>query len=245
MGTVNLMEAVRNTKDIKVLLNVTTDKCYENREWHWGYRENDRLGGHDPYSNSKACAELVSAAFRTSFFSSKGESDVMIATARAGNVIGGGDWATDRLIPDFMRAITSGEKVKIRHPHAVRPWQHVLDPLTGYLMLIQKLYEEGRGFAGAWNFGPDDRDAKPVEWIVRALCEKWGEEAGYEIDDNQQPHEASYLKLDCSKANVLLGWQSKWDITQTLNSIIQFNKELIITHDIRPMCLNQIAEFYK
>lgn len=182
MGTVNLLEAIRQTPGIKAVVNVTTDKCYENKEWHWGYRENESMGGYDPYSNSKGCSELVTAAYRNSFFNSKDyhKHGVALASARAGNVIGGGDWAEDRLIPDFIRAISKGEIVKIRSPYAIRPWQHVLEPLSGYLLLAEKLYTDGPKFAEAWNFGPDDRDAKNVEWITKTICDLWGEGASFE-----------------------------------------------------------------
>jgi len=176
MGTVNLLEAVRNTTGMKAVVNITTDKCYENREWAWGYRENEPMGGHDPYSNSKGCSELVTAAYRNSYFHPDNyqQHGVAIATARAGNVIGGGDWAEDRLIPDIMRAISNGQSVNIRNPHAIRPWQHVLEPLSGYLLLAEKLYTDGAIYAEAWNFGPNDEDAKPVQWIVERLTNVWG-----------------------------------------------------------------------
>src|SRR5450759_4295801 len=198
MGTVNLLEAIRKTPGIKAVVNVTTDKCYENREWRWGYRENEPMGGYDPYSNSKGCSELVTSAYRNSFFNAKDyqKHGVALASARAGNVIGGGDWAEDRLIPDFIRAISKGEEVKIRSPYAIRPWQHVLEPLSGYLMLAERLYSAGPSFAEGWNFGPEDSDSKSVEWITNKICQFWGNEASYELDKNPQPHESSYLKLD-------------------------------------------------
>jgi CDP-glucose 4,6-dehydratase len=181
MGAVNLLDAIRQVPSIKAVVNVTTDKCYENREWHWGYRENEPMGGYDPYSNSKGCSELVTASFRNSFFNPKTytEHGVAVASARAGNVIGGGDWADDRLIPDFIRAITAGQEVKIRSPYAIRPWQHVLEPLTGYLTLAEKLYSQGARFAEGWNFGPEDSDARNVEWITKTICELWGDNASY------------------------------------------------------------------
>lgn len=176
MGTVNLLEAVRQVGGVRVVVNVTSDKCYENREWIWGYREHDPMGGYDPYSSSKGCAELVAAAYRNSFFNPEafGTHGVALASVRAGNVIGGGDWAEDRLIPDFMRAIMAGRAVVIRSPHAIRPWQHVLEPLSGYLLLAQHLWTDGPAFAEGWNFGPVDEDAKPVEWIVEQLTGLWG-----------------------------------------------------------------------
>ena len=184
MGSVHLLEAVRNTKSVKAVVNVTSDKCYENREWVWGYREDEPMGGYDPYSNSKGCAEHVTAAYRSSFFNPGNykEHGVAIASARAGNVIGGGDWAGDRLIPDFIRAIVAGETVVIRSPNAIRPWQHVLEPLSGYLVLAEKLYTHGSKYAEAWNFGPEDSDAKTVEWIISQLVKDWGQDASFKID---------------------------------------------------------------
>jgi len=217
MGTVNLLDAVRQVGGVKAVVNVTTDKCYENQEWPWGYRENEPMGGYDPYSNSKGCSELVTSAYRRSF-------DLPVASARAGNVIGGGDFAKDRLIPDILRAIQAGERVKIRSPHAIRPWQHVLEPLSGYLTLAQALSSDPKTFAQAWNFGPHDDDAKPVEWIVKALCGMVPESKGYEVDSNPQPHEAHYLKLDVSKAKALLGWEPKWDLQTTLGKIVAWEK---------------------
>jgi len=247
MGTVHLLEACRNTPSVRVIVNVTTDKCYENREWHWGYRESEAMGGYDPYSNSKGCSELVTASYRSSFFNpaNYGKHKVAVATARAGNVIGGGDWANDRLIPDFIKAISKGETLKIRSPYAIRPWQHVLEPLHGYLTLAAKLYTDGATYAQAWNFGPDDNDAQNVEWITKNICELWGEGAKYEIDTNPQPHEANYLKLDCSKAKAELNWQPNWDIRKTLASIVEWNKAFLNAENIREISYSQIAEFYK
>ncbi|MTK52809.1 CDP-glucose 4,6-dehydratase [Paludibacter sp.] len=245
MGTVNLLEACRLTPGIKVIVNVTTDKCYENREWHWGYRENEAMGGYDPYSNSKGCSELVTSAYRNSYFNPAKYADhgVALASARAGNVIGGGDWAVDRLIPDFIRSIVNGEIIKIRSPYAIRPWQHVLEPLTGYLTLTAKLFAEGSKFAEGWNFGPEDKDAKNVEWITSTLCKFWGDNAGYEIDTTPQPHEANYLKLDCSKAKAELGWYPKWDIETTLKSIVEWNKAYLNKEDIRKITEKQIEQY--
>lgn len=246
MGTVNLFEAARQVGSVKAILNVTTDKCYENKEWHWGYRENEPMGGYDPYSNSKGCSELVTASFRNSFFNPKEYKThgVAVASARAGNVIGGGDWADDRLIPDFIRAIMRGEKVKIRSPYAIRPWQHVLEPLSGYLALCEKLYTFGPAFAEAWNFGPEDKDAQNVEWITNTICELWKEGASFEIDTNPQPHEANYLKLDCSKAKAELGWVPKWSIESTLKSIVDWNKSFLNKEDIRQVTENQIEHYF-
>jgi len=245
MGTVNLLEACRNVPTLRVIVNVTTDKCYENKEWFWGYRENETIGGYDPYSNSKACSELVTSAYRSSFYNPKKYKthQVAVASARAGNVIGGGDWAKDRLIPDFIRAITNKEKIRIRSPYAIRPWQHVLEPLTGYLFLAQKLYTEGTLFAEAWNFGPDENDAKNVQWLVNSMCSMWGNGASYSIDTNPQPHEANYLKLDCSKAKAKLGWYSKMNITETLESIIVWNKLRLSGKDVREITNEQIEKY--
>ena len=246
MGTVHLLEACRSTFSVKAIVNVTTDKCYENKEWHWGYRENEPMGGYDPYSNSKGCSELITSAYRNSFFnpSEYKNHGVAVATARAGNVIGGGDWAEDRLIPDVIRAISKGEKVRIRSPFAIRPWQHVLEPLSGYLRLAELLYTEGPKFAQAWNFGPYDHDARNVEWITKTICEFWGDEASFEIDKKPQPHEANYLKLDCSKANAELNWFPKWDIQTTLKSIVDWNKAYLNNEDIREVTKRQIHQYF-
>ena len=245
LGTVNLLEAVRVCKSVKAVVNITTDKCYENKEWVWGYRENDSLGGYDPYSSSKACSELVTSAYRSSFFNPMNYAthSVGVASARAGNVIGGGDWATDRLIPDCVRAILKGEKIVIRNPNAIRPWQHVLEPLSGYLALAQKLYKGSLKYAKAWNFGPDDSDAKPVEWIVKMICEKWGENASYEIDKGAHPHEAHYLKLDCSKAKMELGWHPRWNLEKAIDSIIDWTKTYRENKNLREKCIEQIEEY--
>lgn len=246
MGTVHLLEACRNVSSVKAVVNVTTDKCYENREWHWGYRENEPMGGYDPYSNSKGCSELVTSAYRNSFFNPNNyeKHGVAIATARAGNVIGGGDWATDRLIPDFIRAISKGEKVLIRSPYAIRPWQHVLEPLNGYLTLAAKLFTDGTAYAQAWNFGPDDADARNVEWITQTICEMWGQGASFEIDSNPQPHEANYLKLDCSKVKAELGWYPKWNIETALKTIVDWNKAYLKGENIREVSIKQIEQYF-
>ncbi len=245
MGTVNLLEAVRSTKSVKALVNVTTDKCYENREWAWGYRENEAMGGYDPYSSSKGCAELVTAAYRNSYFhpDKYKEHGVAIASGRAGNVIGGGDWAGDRLIPDIMRAITEGKSVHIRSPHAIRPWQHVLEPLSGYLVLAQKLYEEGAAYAEGWNFGPNDEDAKPVQWIVEKLTQAWGEGASWVVDGGNHPHEAHYLKLDCSKAKSRLDWHPRWHLDEALSAIVEWQRAYRDGKAIREITLSQIQQY--
>lgn len=245
MGTVHFFEAVRNCASVKAVINVTTDKCYENREWIWGYRENEPLGGYDPYSNSKACSELVTAAYRSSFFNPKDHAvhHAAVASARAGNVIGGGDWATDRIVPDCVRALLSGDKVRVRNPNAIRPWQHVLEPLSGYLLLAQRLYQDGPAFAEAWNFGPDDSDAKPVDWLVQSLCVKWGNDAAWSIDAETHPHEAHFLKLDCSKARSRLGWKPRWGLDKALDSIVEWTKVYQQKKDVRQACLKQISEY--
>lgn len=245
MGTVNLLEAVRGAGGVKVVVNVTSDKCYENREWAWGYRENEAMGGYDPYSNSKGCAELVSSAYRNSYFhpDKYGEHGVALATGRAGNVIGGGDWAYDRLIPDIMRAISQDRPVNIRSPHAIRPWQHVLEPLSGYLLLAQKLYEDGAAYAEGWNFGPNDEDAKPVQWIVEKLTQAWGEGASWALDGGDHPHEAHYLKLDCSKAKTKLGWHPRWPLMRALDKIVEWHKAYDGGQPMREITLRQIADY--
>jgi len=203
MGTAHLLEAARGSSVTRVIVVVTSDKCYDNRESVWGYRETEPLGGYDPYSSSKACAELVTQAYRNSFFPTPAAA---LATARAGNVIGGGDWAEDRLVPDMVRAFSGGRKVNIRNPGAIRPWQHVLDPLAGYLLLAERMYEAPAEYSGAWNFGPADEDARPVAWVAAETCRQWGPNAQWERDESLQPHEAHYLKLDCSKSRQILGW---------------------------------------
>ena len=243
MGTVHVLEAARDNKNIKAILNVTSDKCYDNREIDRGYREDESMGGFDPYSNSKGCAELVSSAYRNSFFNIEKYKDhgVDLATARSGNVIGGGDWAEDRLIPDFMRAIQAKQKFSIRNPHAIRPWQHVLEPLQGYLMLCQKLYENGPSFSQSFNFGPDEKDAKNVEWIAGELVKTWGEGASYEVSDNDSSlHEAHFLKLDCSKALKELSWQPKWNIQIALHKICAWHKSYLRGEDMLNYSLNDI-----
>ena len=245
MGTVHLLEAVRQTNTVRAGVIITSDKCYENKEWPWGYRENEPMGGYDPYSSSKGCAELVTAAYRNSYFDPARHSEhgVAIATGRAGNVIGGGDWANDRLIPDILRAIEVGEAVNIRSPNSVRPWQHVLEPLSGYLLLAQKLYEDGTGYGEGWNFGPNDEDVKPVQWIVEKLTKGWGDGAIWQLDSHPQPHEAHYLKLDCSKAHSKLGWHPRWDLVRTFESIITWHKAYLQHADMKAVCLEQVAEY--
>ena len=245
MGTVNLLAAVRRPPWGRAVINVTTDKCYENMERARGYREDEPLGGYDPYSSSKACSELVTTAYRQSFFNPEKYRDhgVAVASARAGNVIGGGDWGKDRLVPDLVRALENGEKVLIRNPAAIRPWQHVLDPLAGYLNLARKLVEEGPHYAQAWNFGPVESDEKPVLYLVERLCEGWGDTASFEFDKREHPHEATYLKLDCSKAMKGLGWRPVWDLDTALEKIIEWNLYYQKGEDVRQACFSQIAEY--
>lgn len=237
MGTVHVLESARQVGSVRAIVNVTTDKCYENREWVWGYREDEPMGGHDPYSSSKACSELVTAAYRRSFF---GGGDVALASARAGNVIGGGDWAADRLVPDILRAFQRGEPVLIRNPRATRPWQHVLEPLSGYLVLAQALYTQGQAFAQGWNFGPREDDAQPVVRIVEEMAHHWGDTASWRLDDTAQPHEAHHLKLDIAKARNLLDWQPRWNLMTALAQTVEWHRAWTCKADARALCLQQI-----
>jgi CDP-glucose 4,6-dehydratase len=239
MGTVNLLEAVRQTPDVTAVLNVTTDKCYENREWVWPYRENESLGGFDPYSSSKACSELVTAAYRNSFLEPAG---IQLASARAGNVIGGGDWALDRLVPDFLRKLDAGQTLTIRSPLAIRPWQHVLEPLSGYLDLTEKLILDGQDYAEAWNFGPDESDARPVQWIVEHLCSGIPE-ATWQCDAAPQPHEANTLKLDSSKARARLRWRPRWDLQTALSMTLEWHQAWRLGTDMAALSLQQIRQY--
>lgn len=242
MGSVNLLEAVRHCPSVHAVVMVTSDKCYENREWPWGYRENEAMGGYDPYSNSKGCSELVTAAYRQSFYSAGGHA-ARVASARAGNVIGGGDWALDRLIPDMVRATQQGKPVLVRNPEAIRPWQHVLEPLSGYLTLAEKLYDGGTGLCEGWNFGPRDDDAKPVRWIAERFTKLWGSDAIWVQDKDNHPHEAHYLKLDCSKASGSLGWTPRWALEQALHHIVNWHRAHQQGEDMRSITLNQIDSY--
>lgn len=237
MGTVHVLEAARHARSVRAIVNITTDKCYDNKEWAWGYREDEPIGGYDPYSNSKGCAELVSSAYRKSFLKAEG---IAMATARAGNVIGGGDWAQGRLVPDILRALEKQEPVQIRNPHAIRPWQHVLEPLSGYLLLAERLYQQGQTDAEAWNFGPRDDDAQPVRWIVERLCESWGEGASWAQQNGEHPHEASYLKLDISKVRHRLHWAPRWSLPTALTHITDWHKAWLSGADMRAYSLQQI-----
>ena len=241
MGTVNLFEAVRKTASVKAVVNVTTDKCYENKEWIWGYREDEPMGGHDPYSNSKGCSELVTSAYRSSFFNHSGSAK--IASGRAGNVIGGGDWAEDRLIPDIFKSFENNEPVVVRNPSATRPWQHVLEPLSGYLVLAERLYLDGDEYAEGWNFGPVDGDVKPVRAIIDYLVARWGAGASWIHDESEQPHEAQLLKLDISKAKQFLGWQPRWSLFRALDSIVEWQKVWLSGGSLKAVTLKQIREF--
>ena len=240
MGTVHVLEAARHAGSVRAIVNITTDKCYENREWVWGYREDEPMGGHDPYSNSKGCAELVSSAYRRSFLKDAG---IAMATVRAGNVIGGGDWALDRLIPDVLRALQDKKPVHIRNPHAIRPWQHVLEPLSGYLLLAERLYKTGQTDAEGWNFGPRDEDARTVQWIVECLCEDWGDGASWTLQPGEHPHEASFLKLDISKARERLQWTPRWSLETALRRITEWHQAWLSGQDMRSVCLNQINQY--
>lgn len=240
MGTVHVLEAARQTATVKAIVNVTTDKCYENKEWVWGYRETEPMGGHDPYSNSKGCSELVSSAYRQSFLKNAG---IALATARAGNVIGGGDWALDRLVPDILKALQNQEPVLIRNPHAIRPWQHVLEPLCGYLTLAQNIFLQGEENAEGWNFGPNEEDARPVQWIVQRLCELWGRNAQWELQEGEHPHEAHFLKLDISKARQRLKWKPRWTLDEALSKTTLWHQAWIENQNMKQICLQQIAEY--
>jgi len=240
MGTVHLLEAARKAGSVRAIVNVTTDKCYENRGWVWGYREDEPMGGHDPYSNSKGCSELVTSSYRRSFMCEEG---IALASARAGNVIGGGDWATDRLVPDILRSFERGEPVRIRNPHSTRPWQHVLEPLSGYLVLAEKLFAEGDTWAEGWNFGPREEDARPVQWIVERMVQRWGTGANWTLDDGRHPHEANYLKLDISKAGSRLNWRPRWNLDLALEKIVSWHQGWCGRKNARQLCLDQIAEY--
>jgi len=245
MGTAHVLEAVRKTPSVRAVVCVTTDKCYRNQEWVWPYRETDALGGHDPYASSKACAEIVSAAYRSSFFSTESttQSRVALATARAGNVIGGGDWSEDRLIPDLVRGFQAKQPVLIRRPHAIRPWQHVLEPLHGYISLAEQLLAGKTHFADAFNFGPNEEDAWPVERIVSAMAKIWGEGASWVIDEAPTVHESHFLKLDSSKARADLGWKPRLRIETALEWTMAWYRAAQQGADMRQETLAQIAAY--
>lgn len=242
MGTVHVLESSRNIEPVRATVVVTTDKCYENKEWAWGYRENDPMGGYDPYSNSKGCAELVASAYRQSYFSDINSAN-KIASARAGNVIGGGDWSEDRLIPDAIKAFEANKPLFIRNPLATRPWQHVLEPLAGYLLLAQSLYDEGAKFASGWNFGPRDEDNRSVQEVVELLISNWGKSAVWRKDGAEQPHEANFLKLDISKARTQLGWTPKWNLETAMEKIVHWQKSYYSKEDMQKVSLTQINQY--
>jgi len=245
MGTVHLLDAVRQVNSVRSVVVVTSDKCYENREWSWPYRETDTLGGFDPYSNSKGCAELVSSAFRNSYFSPTAapQHSALIATARAGNVIGGGDWSIDRLVPDVIRAARNGSSVQIRYPNAIRPWQHVLEPLAGYMTLGERLYNGDRSAAEAWNFGPDTTSEWPVASVVSQLCTLLGNGASWEHVGGQFLHEATYLSLDSSKTRQKLNWNPKWTTNEALSQTVGWYRSQMNGSDMRKFSLQQIADY--
>jgi CDP-glucose 4,6-dehydratase len=245
MGTVHLLDAIRRAETVRAVVNVTSDKCYANMEWPWGYRENDPMGGYDPYSSSKGCAELVTAAFRNSYFNAADYTThyVAIASARAGNVIGGGDWAMDRIIPDVLRAIEAGNPVKLRSPKATRPWQHVLEPLCGYLTLAEKLYSDGPAYADGWNFGPTDEDVQSVQHIIEKLTSSWGGNARWCLDEHPLVHEAKILKLDCSKARLALQWSPRWRLNETINKITEWHKAYLAGDNMAAITLRQIHDY--
>ncbi len=245
MGTVHVLESIRSLDCVRAAVIVTTDKCYENKEWAWGYRENEPMGGHDPYSNSKGCAELVTSAYRQSYFPPEKytQHKVAIASARAGNVIGGGDWSEDRLIPDAIKAFEAKESLMIRNPLATRPWQHVLEPLSGYLVLVQALYQEGAKFDGGWNFGPRDEDARSVQDVINLLIKNWGSAASWTQDQSEQPHEAHSLKLDCSKARQYLNWVPHWSLEQAIQNITQWQQAYQQQGNMREASLRQITAY--
>ena len=247
MGTLHVLEGIRSVDSVRSAVMITTDKCYQNKEWVWGYRETDTLGGHDPYSSSKGAAELLISSYRNSYFPQDkySEHKTAIASARAGNVIGGGDWAEERLIPDIIKAFKNNEKVIIRNPKSTRPWQHVLEPLSGYLKLAEQLEKNGDQYAEAWNFGPAEIDARPVQWIVEKMAKLWGENANWINDKSEHPHEANYLKLDCSKAHMKLNWYPRWDLSETLLRIVEWHKLKDAHNNYRKLCLTQINDYMR
>ncbi len=243
LGTLNVMEIARHTGSVKVILNVTTDKVYKNNEWLWAYRENEELGGHDPYSCSKSCSELITESYKNSFLSKEG---ILIATARAGNVIGGGDWATDRLIPDTIFALQNNQPLILRNPKSIRPWQHVLEPLSGYLMLAESLYEQGSCWEGAWNFGPEEDDSKNVAWISQAIHTLWGSGKSFDYDFKESSlHEAETLKLCITKAKNKLGWRPQYRIIEALGLTVDWYKAWAKETNITEVTIRQINEYMK
>jgi CDP-glucose 4,6-dehydratase len=240
MGTVNVLEAARRTEGIRAFVNVTSDKCYENMEWPCGYREIEPMGGRDPYSCSKGCAELITSSYRRSFLENEG---MALASVRAGNVIGGGDWSPDRLLPDILRAFEKGKPALIRNPNSIRPWQHVMEPLSGYMGLAEKLYIDNHKWSQAWNFGPNDHDARPVEEIVNYMKRNWGDGADWIKDNADHPHEAHYLKLDVSKSKLHLGWKPKLNLETALDYVIGWHKAWLSNKDAKDITLAQISSY--
>jgi CDP-glucose 4,6-dehydratase len=244
LGTVHILDAVRAVPSVRSIVIVTSDKCYENCGDQRAYRESDRLAGADPYSSSKAAAEIVTSAFRKSFFASaKNETAVGVASARAGNVIGGGDWGADRLIPDVMRAILDGRNLLIRHPQAVRPWQHVLEPVSGYLTLAEKLWHQPERFSESWNFGPNESETLSVSTLLDCLGELWGPGLSWQFDDGAHPHEAHHLSLDCTKSRVELGWEPRWNLNSALEATVQWYKAYQSHQDVRLLAQEQIRSY--
>ena len=239
IGTAKVLEVARSCPNLRAIVNITTDKCYENDGRAEGYKENDPMGGYDPYSSSKGCAELVASSYRRSFLQDQG---IGIASVRAGNVIGGGDWADDRLIPDILRSFEKNKPVVIRNPKATRPWQHVLEPLSGYLILAQNLYKDQKKYAEGWNFGPNEKDVQPVDWILDKMISKWPN-SSWELDNNSNPHEAGFLKLDISKAKSKLGWSPVWELSQTLEKIVSWHQAWLNKDDMQAVCLTEIEEY--
>jgi CDP-glucose 4,6-dehydratase len=241
MGVVNIFEAARASKTVKAILNVTSDKCYENQEREAGYKENEPMGGYDPYSASKGCSELISASYRKSFFEKE---NILLATARAGNVIGGGDWSNDRLVPDIVRSVVNNEKLIIRNPRATRPWQHVLEPVTGYLKLVELMYTHENKYAEGFNFGPDKSDHSDVENIIIRMNKHWNNKIKYEIiKSDANPHEAHFLSLDCSKAKDVLGWKPKWNLDKALQMTVEWNENRLQGSSVAATTLKQITEY--
>ena len=241
IGTAKVLEVARSCPNLRAIVNITTDKCYENDGRAEGYKENDPMGGYDPYSSSKGCAELVASSYRRSFLQDQG---IGIASVRAGNVIGGGDWADDRLIPDILRSFEKNKPVVIRNPKATRPWQHVLEPLSGYLILAQNLYKNQKKYAEGWNFGPNEKDVQPVDWILDKMISKWPN-SSWELDNNSNPHEAGFLKLDISKAKSKLGWSPVWELSQTLEKIVSWHQAWLNKDDMQAVCLTEIEEYMR
>lgn len=242
MGTANVLEAVRNTRCVRVAVMVTSDKCYENKEWVWGYRESDPVGGDDPYSASKGCAELITSAYRNSFFQGV-QMPTAIASVRAGNVIGGGDWAEDRLIPDMIRGIMAGEKIAIRNPQSIRPWQHVLGPIEGYMMLAKRLWEDAPSYSEAWNFGPSDTEVMTVAEIANLVRDCWESDVSWDISSGPHPHEAHYLRLDSSKANLRLGWKPKLPVKEAIRWTMDWYKAYMQKQNMLEFTRDQIEQY--